>query len=227
MRNDNQKAGVILAACGILPVVWIALLTAPFVGGGLVEVIRNFPIAMQSPFSITVCEDSVKTVLIFLLAYAMGIGIYFSTRRNYRRREEHGSAKWGDAKTLNKKYADKNFSSNKLLTQTVRIGLDGRKHRRNLNVLVCGGSGAGKTRFYCKINAMQCDAETSMVILDRYGVDTRGFDFSRLPGEYAQMETQDFKAELGGMRDVMCEIQTEMYKSLEKNKPAREKEQAR
>ena len=169
MRNDNQKAGVILAACGILPVVWIALLTAPFVGGGLVEVIRNFPIAMQSPFSITVCEDSVKTVLIFLLAYAMGIGIYFSTRRNYRRREEHGSAKWGDAKTLNKKYADKNFSSNKLLTQNVRIGLDGRKHRRNLNVLVCGGSGAGKTRFYCKINAMQCDAETSMVILDPKG----------------------------------------------------------
>ena len=169
MRNDNQKAGVILAACGILPVVWIALLTAPFVGGGLVEVIQNFPIAMQNPFSITVCEDSVKTVLIFLLAYAMGIGIYFSTRRNYRRREEHGSAKWGDAKTLNKKYADKNFSANKLLTQTVRIGLDGKKHRRNLNVLVCGGSGAGKTRFYCKINAMQCDAETSMVILDPKG----------------------------------------------------------
>ena len=169
MRNDNQKAGVILAACGILPVVWIALLTAPFVGGGLVEVIRNFPIAMQNPFSITVCEDSVKTVLIFLLAYAMGIGIYFSTRRNYRRREEHGSAKWGDAKTLNKRYADKNFSANKLLTQTVRIGLDGKKHRRNLNVLVCGGSGAGKTRFYCKINAMQCDAETSMVILDPKG----------------------------------------------------------
>ena len=169
MRNDNQKAGVILAACGILPVVWIALLTAPFVGGGLVEVIQNFPIAMQSPFSITVCEDSVKTVLIFLLAYAMGIGICFSTRRNYRRREEHGSAKWGDAKTLNKKYADKNFSANKLLTQTVRIGLDGKKHRRNLNVLVCGGSGAGKTRFYCKINAMQCDAETSMVILDPKG----------------------------------------------------------
>ena len=169
MRNDNQKAGVILAACGILPVVWIALLTAPFVGGGLVEVIRNFPIAMQRPLSITVCEDSVKTVLIFLLAYAMGIGIYFSTRRNYRRREEHGSAKWGDAKTLNKKYADKNFSANKLLTQTVRIGLDGKKHHRNLNVLVCGGSGAGKTRFYCKINAMQCDAKTSMVILDPKG----------------------------------------------------------
>ena len=122
---------------------------------------------MGNPFQIMVCEDSVKTVLIFLLAYAMGIGIYFSTRRNYRRREEHGSAKWGDAGTLNKKYRDKDPSANKLLTQNVRIGLDGKKHRRNLNILVCGGSGAGKTRFFCKPNAMQCN--TSMVILDPKG----------------------------------------------------------
>ena len=113
------------------------------------------------------CEDSVKTVLIFLLAYGMGIGIYLSTRRNYRRGEEHGSAKWGDAKALNKKYRDKDPSANKLLTQNVRIGLDGKKHRRNLNILVCGGSGAGKTRFFCKPNAMQCN--TSMVILDPKG----------------------------------------------------------
>ena len=73
--------------------------------------------AMGNPFEITMCEDSVKTVLIFLLAYAMGIGIYFSTRRNYRRREEHGSAKWGNAGALIKKYRDKDPSANKLLTQ--------------------------------------------------------------------------------------------------------------
>ncbi len=97
----------------------------------------------------------------------MGIGIYFSTRRNYRRREEHGSAKWGNAGALNKKYRDKDPSANKLLTQNVRIGLDGKKHRRNLNILVCGGSGAGKTRFFCKPNAMQCN--TSFVILDPKG----------------------------------------------------------
>ena len=117
------------------------------------EIIGGLSAAINQPFSITVCEDSVKTVLIFLLAYAMGIGIYLSTRRNYRRREEHGSAKWGNAGTLNKKYRDKDASQNKLLTQNVRIGLDGRKHRRNLNILVCGGSGAGKTRFFCKPNA--------------------------------------------------------------------------
>ena len=167
MRNDDKKTGLILSVCGIVPVIWLALMTAPYVGGGLVEIIRGLPVAMGNPFRITVCEDSVKTVLIFLLAYAMGIGIYFSTRRNYRRREEHGSAKWGDAGALNKKYRDKDLSANKLLTQNVRIGLDGKKHRRNLNILVCGGSGAGKTRFFCKPNAMQCN--TSMVILDPKG----------------------------------------------------------
>ena len=167
MRNDDKKTGLILSVCGIVPVIWLALLTAPYVGGGLVEIIRGLPVALGNPFQITVCEDSAKTVLIFLLAYAMGIGIYFSTRRNYRRREEHGSAKWGDAGALNKKYRDKDPSANKLLTQNVRIGLDGKKHRRNLNILVCGGSGAGKTRFFCKPNAMQCN--TSMVILDPKG----------------------------------------------------------
>ena len=167
MRNDDQKTSLILSVCGILPVVWLALLTAPYVSGGLVEIIRGMPVAMGNPLEITMCEDSVKTVLIFLLAYAMGIGIYFSTRRNYRRREEHGSAKWGDAGTLNKKYRDKDPSANKLLTQNVRIGLDGKKHRRNLNILVCGGSGAGKTRGFSLPNTMQCN--TSMVILDPKG----------------------------------------------------------
>ena len=168
MRNDSdKKASLILALCGIVPVVWFALLTAPFVSGGLVEIVQNLPQAMNNSFSVTVCEDSLKTVLIFLLAYGMGIGIYLSTRRNYRRREEHGSAKWGDAGAINKKYRDKDPTENKLLTQNVRIGLDGKKHRRNLNILVCGGSGAGKTRFFCKPNAMRCN--TSMVILDPKG----------------------------------------------------------
>lgn len=173
MRNDDNKTSLILSLCGILPVVWLALLTAPYVSGGIVEIVNGLSVAMSNPFSITVCEDSVKTVLLFLLAYGMGIGIFLSTRRNYRRREEHGSAKWGNASALNKKYKDKDPSANKLLTQNVRIGLDGKKHRRNLNILVCGGSGAGKTRFFCKVNAMQCN--TSMVILDPKGGAKRSY----------------------------------------------------
>ena len=64
-------------------------------------------------------------------------------------------------------------------------------------------------------------------ISSRYGVDTKGFDFSRLPREYDGMDTQVFKGELGTMRDVLGEIQNDMYKSMEKNKSARNKEQER
>ena len=104
---------------------------------------------------------------LFYLFTPMGIGIVYSMKKNYRRGEEHGSARWGNAGQIDKKYRDKNPTANKLLTQNVRIGLDGRKHRRNLNTIVCGGSGAGKTRFFCKPNAMQCN--TSFVILDPKG----------------------------------------------------------
>ena len=99
--------------------------------------------------------------------YGIGLGIYFSTRKNYRRQEEYGSAKWGSAKTISKKYKEQNSNMNKILTQNVAIGLDGRKHRRNLNLLICGGSGAGKTRFFAKPNIMQCNC--SYVILDPKG----------------------------------------------------------
>ncbi len=101
--------------------------------------------------------------------------MYLSTKRNYRKGEEHGSAKWGNASQLSKKYADRNKCENIILTQNTRIGLDGRKHRRNLNVLVCGGSGAGKTRFYAKPNIMQ--ANTSFVVLDPKGEILRDTGF--------------------------------------------------
>ena len=97
----------------------------------------------------------------------MGVGIYYSTRKNYRRDKEYGSAKWGDIQAINKKYAQSPYAQNRLLTRNVKIGLNTRSHNRNLNVLVCGGSGAGKTRFYCKPNLMQ--ANTSFVILDPKG----------------------------------------------------------
>ena len=168
MRGDKlSKQNLILYVCGIIPAVWLALLIAPVFGDGLPNLIENLGTVFNNPFHIEWCEDSLKTVLIFVLAYGLGIGIYLSSARNYRRREEHGSAKWGAPSTINKKYADRNRLQNKLLTQSVAIGLDGHKHRRNLNVLVCGGSGSGKTRFYAKPNIM--NANTSFVILDPNG----------------------------------------------------------
>lgn len=173
MREDKfSRTNIILYCLGLLPTVWLGLLTAPAFRSGLPNLTTNLAAVFGNPFHIVWCEGSVKTVLIFICAYAMGIGIYLSTARNYRRREEHGSAKWGNAGQVNKKYENKaKPEENKILTQKTKIGLDGRKHRRNLNVLVCGGSGAGKTRFYAKPNIMQ--ANTSFVILDPKGENVR------------------------------------------------------
>ena len=168
MKHDKLSTqNIILYSLGVIPVVWLALLIAPCMADGLPGLIEQFGTVMQNPFKIKLCEDSLKTVLILLLIYGLAIGIYLSTESNYRRREEHGSAKWGTPGSVNKKYADKETEKNKLLTQNVSIGLNGRKHRRNLNVLVCGGSGAGKTRFFAKPNIM--NANTSFVVLDPKG----------------------------------------------------------
>jgi len=168
VRQDKfSRQNILLYCLGTIPVTWLALLIAPYMEGGLAGLIRNFGPAMENPFHIVLCADSGRVVAVLLLCYALAIGVYLSTQRNYRRREEHGSAKWGWAAQVNRKYADAHSTENKILTQNVAIGLDGRKHRRNLNTLVCGGSGAGKTRFFAKPNL--CQANSSYVVLDPKG----------------------------------------------------------
>ena len=103
MKNDKNTP-LILCLFGILPVVWLGLLIAPAAHGGLPEIVARFPAVMNDPFHIELCEDSLKTVLILLCAYGLAVGVILSSRRNYRRGEEHGSAKWGSARTVNRKY---------------------------------------------------------------------------------------------------------------------------
>ena len=166
MRQEDKKIAKVFYIIGIVPIIWTALLVAPYINGGIIGILKNSSDIFTRPFNISFTENSIKTVLIFLLIYILAILVYESTRKNYRRREENGSAKWGDAKELNKKYKQPN-NYNKILTKNVSIGLNGKKHRRNVNVLVIGGSGAGKTFSYCKPNVMQC--ATSYVVLDPKG----------------------------------------------------------
>ena len=119
---------------------------------------------LNQPFQIHFTEYTVKCLFLCTLLYGMGIGIFYANQKNYRRGEEHGSAKWGDVGKLCKKYRDMPYSQNILLTQNFRIGLNCYKHRRNLNILVIGGSGAGKSRTFAIPNIMQCNC--SMVITD-------------------------------------------------------------
>lgn len=170
MKHGETKTMLMLCLAFSFPVMYLALAAAPYLGEGLGSMLQGMILALEKP-NIVFCKDSLKTVLLFLLVYAGSIGVYLSMQRNYRRGAEHGSAKWGNPQTVNRKYMQKPPKQNKLLTQQVRIGLDGRKHRRNLNVIVIGGSGAGKTRFYCKPNIMQCN--TSFVVTDPKGENLR------------------------------------------------------
>ncbi|UQZ86431.1 Type IV secretory system Conjugative DNA transfer [Paenibacillus konkukensis] len=184
-RANTVTSQLVLVAVFLLPFIWMALHAAPALSEGLPALLLQLSTAMEHPFRVRWVADTPRSLLLFTVAYAICVGVYLSSLRNYRRREEHGSARWGKAKQINVKYRSKKLEQNKILTQHVRIGLDGRKHRRNLNVLVVGGSGAGKTRFYAKPNVMQ--GHTSFVILDPKG------EILRDTGSLLRLEGYDIK----------------------------------
>lgn len=151
----------------VLPVIWwVAILLADAIqpGRNLFELMEVLTEKLNHPFQFHYTEYTIKSMLVCTLLYAAGIGIFYSSQKNYRRGEEHGSARWGDARQICKKYRQKPYSQNILLTQNFRISLDTHKHRRCLNILVVGGSGAGKSRGFALPNIMQCCC--SMVITD-------------------------------------------------------------
>ena len=168
-RQENQKTIYILLAILSVFVIWLALMVAGCYEEGikLFELLDRLTVAVNNPTHIVFNEYSLKAVLIFLFLYAMGIGVYFSSKENRRPGEEHGSARWGNVKSVVRRYMDKDSYKNIILSQNMRLGLNAKKHRRNLNVLVVGGSGAGKTRFYAKPNLMQCN--TSFIVADPKG----------------------------------------------------------
>ena len=170
MRKDKQVE-LVFYFVGAVFIAWLSVLVAPCIHEGLFEAIIYLNDAMNSPFSFELCQDTLKCILISESIYSFSYLAYYYNRKNYRRNEEYGSAKWANNKAVNKKYTEKDYYSNKILSQNVRIGLDGRRHRRNLNTLVIGGSGAGKTRFFGKPNLMQCN--TSFVVLDPKGEQLR------------------------------------------------------
>ena len=165
MKNRNtKKEDLLLYGILLLPTVWFALLLAPCLGGSLLEVFNRLTEHLQSPFSIEWCQSTPRSLLLCLAIYAFGGIVYFGTRPNLRQGEEHGSAKWGSPKQVNAQIEQKQSFP---LTKHVRLGMDTHKHRRNLNILTLGGSGAGKTRFLALPGIMECNA--SFVVTDPKG----------------------------------------------------------
>lgn len=160
----NQKDDYILIGIIGVFVVWFSLLIAPFIGDGLIYALEDITNSLNHPFTITWCKNSLGCLFVCVSAYLLGVLCYYSDMKNFRKKEEYGSAKWGNWRKANRKFAKKKDSENKVLSQNLRIAVDNRYHHKNVHTLVIGGSSAGKTRFFCKPNIMQCNS--SFVVLD-------------------------------------------------------------
>ena len=151
-QNDFRSAAPVWAALSPL-VLWLAAIAAYAYEDGmnLFQWMERFSQVLERPFSIGWTPYTLKCMLGSLLLYGCGIALYYSSRENRRPGEEYGSAKWGDPRALCRKYMDhQHKEANIILTQRVRLGMDGYKTQRNMNILVIGGSGSGKTRYFCK-----------------------------------------------------------------------------
>ena len=151
-QNDFRSAAPVWAALSPL-VLWLAAIAAYAYEDGmnLFQWMGRFSQVLERPFSIGWTPYTLKCMLGSLLLYGCGIALYYSSRENRRAGEEYGSAKWGNPKELNRKYMDhRHKDANIILTQRVRLGMDGYITQRNMNILVIGGSGSGKTRYFCK-----------------------------------------------------------------------------
>ena len=168
-QNDFRSAAPVWAALSPL-VLWLAAIAAYAYEDGmnLFQWMGRFSQVLERPFSIGWTPYTLKCMLGSLLLYGCGVALYYSSRENRRPGEEYGSAKWGNPKELNRKYMDhRHKDANIILTQRVRLGMDGYITQRNMNVLVVGGSGSGKTRFFCKPNIYS--ANCSYLITDPKG----------------------------------------------------------
>ena len=163
-----KKMHPIVWAILCLPVVYFAMVTASVYipGENIFALLERISTMVRRPDLLRWTAYTPRFLLVFLLLYGGGVLLYYADHENRRPGEEYGSAKWGNARELNKRYADRD-GKNVILTKRVSIGLDGYKHRRNLNILVVGGSGSGKTRFFCKPGIMSVNC--SYLIVDPKG----------------------------------------------------------
>lgn len=164
MKKINPVVWAVLA----VPVIYMAMVLACSYEAGtdLFALMERFGLLLGRPDLLRWTAYTPRFLLVFLLLYGGGVLLYYADHENRRPGEEYGSAKWGNARELNKRYADQN-GKNVILTKRISIGLDGYKHRRNLNILVVGGSGSGKTRFFCKPGIMSVNC--SYLIVDPKG----------------------------------------------------------
>ena len=169
MRRNSTNSGVLPWVFLAVPVLWLAAILAGGYEDGMTvfDLMGRFSELLERPFVIRWTAHTPKFMAGALVVYAFGIVLYQSSRQNRRPGEEHGSARWGNVRQLNRKYRDKKPANNVILTQHLQMSLNGRMHQRNLLQIVTGGSGSGKTRYVVKPNIYL--ANTSFICTDPKG----------------------------------------------------------
>lgn len=166
MKKSFRDSAPVWALFSV-PIIYFALAAATVYEPGM-SLLRLLPAVTELGLGrVRWTEYSMRAILLSLSAYVGGIALYWSSRQNLRPGEEHGSARWGSVRELDRKYRDRDEEMNVILTKHLRMSLDGRKHRRNLLQIVVGGSGSGKTRYVVKPNLMLANA--SFIVTDPKG----------------------------------------------------------
>lgn len=181
-----KKLKPIVWAILCLPVIYAAIAAAVAYeqDANLFDLIARFSEVLKNPALLRWTAYTPKCIIGALACYGLAVTLYYSDYENRRPGEEYGSAKWGSARALNKQYADPQ-GKNVILTKRVSIGLDGYQHQRNLNILVVGGSGSGKTRYFCKPGIMSVNC--SYLVIDPKG------EMLRSTGRLLEEEKYDIK----------------------------------
>ena len=179
----------------VKPIAWVILCLAVLYAAiaaaaaykqdtNLFDLMTRFSHVLKHPTLLHWTGYTPQCIIGALACYGLAVTLYYSGYENRRPGEEYGSAKWGSVRALNKKYADPK-GKNAILTKRISIGLDGYRHQRNLNILVVGGSGSGKTRYFCKPGIMS--ANCSYLVIDPKG------EMLRSTGRLLEQEKYDIK----------------------------------
>ncbi len=171
MQIKDKRLLLIGVCIGALPVIFIGYL----VGGAWEEgidaftFINNFNAVCEAPFRNYLNHFTLQTIGITLMVYAVVVLMYYTSQRNLMPGKEFGTSKFEPPAKANKLLADIDDSANRILSKNVKMSMDFRRLKLNGNILICGGSGAGKTFYEVKPNLMQMPQKASFVITDPKG----------------------------------------------------------
>lgn len=171
MQTSKKKPSVVFIVTGALLAAYLGYLIggAWSDGQNLMTFMESLNQVCQKPFANYFNDNTVKSTAIALGIYAMAILMYYTSQRNYMPGKEYGTARFESPRKVNQVLMDKDENFNRILSQNVKMSLDFRKLKLNGNILICGGSGAGKTFYEVKPNLMQMPRNCSFICTDPKG----------------------------------------------------------